>query len=231
MTYDGSSLGGYTVILNGIRKNGFHNGGRIAFGPDGFLYVATGDAQEPDLAQDRDSLNGKILRITRTGAPAPGNPFGNRVYSYGHRNPQGLAWDARGRLWSAEFGNNEFDELNLIKPGRNYGWPLCEGRCDRAGVENPKRQWRVSEASPSGIAVVRNVVYMAALRGERLWRIPLGSGEDTGTPTAYYVGRYGRLRTVTAVPGSDDLWLSTTNVDNNGGQPEGSDRIFRISIR
>jgi glucose/arabinose dehydrogenase len=176
-------------------------------------------------------LNGKVLRMTTAGQPAPGNPFGNLVYSYGHRNPQGLAFDRNGRLWEAEFGNSLYDELNLIKPGRNYGWPTCEGTCSVSGMENPKAQWSVSSASPSGIAIVRNVIYMAALRGERLWRIPInGDTESVGTTTAYYVGTYGRLRTVTKIPGSDQLWLSTTNCDNNGGQPPGSDKIFKVTI-
>ncbi|MBB5870779.1 glucose/arabinose dehydrogenase [Allocatelliglobosispora scoriae] len=230
MTYDGSTLTGYLTILSGIAKNRYHNGGRLAFGPDGYLYVATGDGQTSSRAQDVNSLNGKILRITTTGAAAPGNPFGTRVYSYGHRNPQGLAFDSQGRLWEAEFGDTMLDELNLIKPGKNYGWPTCEGTCSVAGMENPKRQWSTSAASPSGIAIVRDVVYMAALRGQQMWRIPLLTGESTGTPTAYYTGTYGRLRTVTKVPGSDQLWLSTTNCDNNGGQANGSDRILRITI-
>ncbi|SHI23973.1 PQQ-dependent sugar dehydrogenase [Streptomyces sp. 3214.6] len=231
MTYNGSSLTGYTVLLQGIKKNRYHNGGRLAFGPDGYLYVSTGEAQTPDLAQDKNSLNGKILRMTTDGKPAPGNPFGNYVYSLGHRNPQGLAFDRNGRLWEAEFGNSSKDELNLIKPGANYGWPTCEGACDVAGMTNPKKTWNVSEASPSGIAIVRNVVYMASLRGERLWRIPInGDSENVGTATAYYVGTYGRLRTVTKVPGADQLWLSTTNCDNNGGAADGSDKIFRLGI-
>ncbi|MEU6302337.1 PQQ-dependent sugar dehydrogenase [Streptomyces chartreusis] len=231
MTYDGSSLGGYTVLLQGIKKNRYHNGGRLAFGPDGLLYASTGDAQTSSLAQDRNSLNGKILRLTTDGKPAPGNPFGTYVYSLGHRNPQGLAFDRGGRLWEAEFGNSSFDELNLIKPGANYGWPTCEGTCSVAGMTNPRKTWRVAEASPSGIAIVRNVIYMAALRGERLWRIPIdGDTENVGTATAYYVGTYGRLRTVTKVPGADQLWLSTTNSDNNGGEPDGADKIFRVSI-
>jgi glucose/arabinose dehydrogenase len=230
MTYNGTALSAYTILVQGIRKNRFHNGGRLAFGPDGYLYATTGDSQQSDLAQDKTSLNGKILRMKTDGTPAPGNPFGTLIYSYGHRNPQGIAWDSQGRLWEAEFGNSQFDELNLIKPGLNYGWPTCEGTCSVAGMENPKRQWSVDTASPSAIAIVRDVVYMAALRGERLWRIPLGSGESTGTPTAYYVGTYGRLRTVIKVPGADQLWLSTTNADNNGGQPDGSDRIFRVTI-
>jgi glucose/arabinose dehydrogenase len=231
MTYSGSSLTGYTVLLQGIKKNRYHNGGRLAFGPDGYLYVSTGEAQTPDLAQDKNSLNGKILRMTTDGKPAPGNPFGNYVYSLGHRNPQGLAFDRNGRLWEAEFGNSSKDELNLIKPGANYGWPTCEGACDVAGMTNPKKTWNVSEASPSGIAIVRNVVYMASLRGERLWRIPInGDTENVGTATAYYVGAYGRLRTVTKVPGVDQLWLSTTNCDNNGGAADGSDKVFRLGI-
>ncbi|MEV5872800.1 PQQ-dependent sugar dehydrogenase [Streptomyces sp. NPDC052101] len=231
MTYDGTELGDYKVLLQGIRKNRYHNGGRLAFGPDGYLYVSTGEAQQPDLAQDKNSLNGKILRMTTDGRPAPGNPFGNYVYSYGHRNPQGLAFDRDGRLWEAEFGNSSKDELNLIKPGANYGWPTCEGSCNVAGMTNPKATWNVNEASPSGIAIVRNVVYMASLRGERLWRVPIdGDTESVGTPTAYYVGTYGRLRTVTKVPGADQLWLSTTNCDNNGGAADGSDKIFRVTI-
>jgi glucose/arabinose dehydrogenase len=230
MTYNGATLSGYTAILTGITKNTIHNGGRIGFGPDGFLYATTGDAGNANLAQDITSLNGKILRLRTDGAAAPGNPFTSRIYSYGHRNPQGLAWDSQGRLWSAELGNNVFDELNLIKPGRNYGWPICEGTCSVSGMENPKRQWPTTVASPSGIAIVRDVVYMATLRGSRMWRIPLLDGENTGIPTEYYVGQYGRLRTITKVPGSDQLWLSTTNADANGGQPSGVDRIFRITI-
>ncbi|MGJ5752129.1 glucose/arabinose dehydrogenase [Streptomyces puniciscabiei] len=231
MTYDGTTLGDYKVLLQGIKKNRYHNGGRLAFGPDGYLYVSTGEAQQPDLAQDKNSLNGKILRMTTDGRPAPGNPFGNYVYSLGHRNPQGLAFDRNGRLWEAEFGNSSKDELNLIKPGANYGWPTCEGNCNVAGMTNPKATWNVSEASPSGIAVVRNVIYMASLRGERLWRIPInGDTESVGTPSAYYVGTYGRLRTVTKVPGADQLWLSTTNCDNNGGAADGSDKIFKVTI-
>ncbi|GGK98038.1 PQQ-dependent sugar dehydrogenase [Streptomyces flaveus] len=231
MTYDGTSLSGYTVILQGIRKATYHNGGRLAFGPDGYLYATTGDAQNTALAQDRNSLNGKILRLTTSGDPAPGNPFGNHVYSLGHRNPQGLAFDRNGRLWSAEFGNTRFDELNLIKPGANYGWPTCEGTCSVAGMTNPKKTWTTGEASPSGIAIADNVVYMAAQRGQRLWHIPIeGDTENVGTATAYYVGTYGRLRTVVKVPGSEQLWLTTTNADANGGQPDGTDRVLRVTL-
>ncbi|MFG2172641.1 PQQ-dependent sugar dehydrogenase [Streptomyces niveus] len=231
MTYDGTRLTGYTALLKGIAKNRYHNGGRLVFGPDGYLYATTGDAQNPSLAQDRNSLNGKILRMTTTGAPAPGNPFGNHVFSLGHRNPQGIAFDPQGRLWEAELGENARDELNLVKSGANYGWPICEGTCSQAGMTNPKATWTTAEASPSGIAVVDSAVYMASLRGERLWRIPVNAGnENVGTPQAHYVGTYGRLRGVTKVPGAKALWLSTTNVDSNGGEPAGSDKIFRVTI-
>ena len=230
MTYDGSSLSGYKVLVTGIAKNKYHNGGRIKFGPDGYLYATTGDAQNSNLAQDKDSVNGKILRMTTAGNPAPGNPFGTLVYSLGHRNPQGLTWDAQGRLWEAEFGNSKYDELNLIESGKNYGWPTCEGSCSTSGMTNPKRQWTVSEASPSAVTYADGALYLAALRGERLWRIPV-DGTSAGTPAAYYVGQYGRLRTVEKIPGKNALWLSTTNADNNGGEPDGADKVFQVDLR
>ncbi|MFI7633196.1 PQQ-dependent sugar dehydrogenase [Nonomuraea sp. NPDC049400] len=228
MNFNGTALSGYASILQGIDKNRYHNGGRIRFGPDGYLYVATGDAQSSGNAPDLDSLNGKILRITRTGAAAPGNPFGTRVYSYGHRNPQGLAWDSAGRLWSSELGNSSRDELNLIQPGKNYGWPTCEGNCSTSGMTNPKYTWSVSEASPSGIAIVNNTVFMAALRGQRLWRIVL-NGENVSTVNSYFNGTYGRLRAVEKVPGAGAVWFGSTNSDNNG---DGSaDTIRRSNIQ
>jgi glucose/arabinose dehydrogenase len=230
MNFTGTALSGYTALVTGIRKSRFHNGGRIAFGPDDFLYATTGDSQQDNLAQNLGSLNGKILRMTRTGAPAPGNPFNTLVYSYGHRNPQGLAWDSQNRLWESELMNDANDELNLIRPGRNYGWPTCQGSCNVAGLENPKRTWPVSTASPSGIAIVNDTVYMAALRGQRLWRIELNE-ENVGTVSAFFVSTFGRLRAVAKVPGANALWFSTTNADNNGGQPDGVDRILRSEIR
>ncbi|ANP56292.1 oxidoreductase [Streptomyces griseochromogenes] len=226
MDYDGTSLSGYTPVLTGIKRVGNHNGGTIAFGPDGYLYVSTGEAYQPELAQDKDSLNGKILRITRTGAAAPGNPFGNRVYSYGHRNPEGLAWDRKGRLWSVEIGNQTWDELNLIKPGANYGWPVCEGPCEVKGMTNPKTTFTPEQGVPSQLAVVNNVLYVSSLRGQRLWRVPIdGDHERVGTKTDFYAGRYGRLRAIAKVPGTNELWLGTSDLGY------GKDKILRVSVK
>jgi glucose/arabinose dehydrogenase len=244
MTYNGSSLGtSSTPIVTGIRRNRFHNGGRIRFGPDGFLYIATGEAQQPDLAQDPNSLNGKILRVTKTGAAAPGNPFGTRVYSLGHRNVQGLAWDSAGNLWESEFGNATWDEVNLIQPGKNYGWPKCEGNiqldanrnpttnpCNISGLTNPKFQQKPANCSCSGIAIVNDTIYMGALRGTRLWRLEI-NGTNIGASSSFFSGQFGRLRAVVKIPGIDAIWIGTSNADNNGGQPDGSDRILRSNIQ
>ncbi|MFG2737235.1 PQQ-dependent sugar dehydrogenase [Streptomyces harbinensis] len=223
LTWDGDTLGGYEPILTGIAKAAIHNGGRLAFGPDGHLYATTGDAADPPLAQDRDALEGKILRITTAGEPAPGNPFGTPVYSLGHRNPQGLAWDDEGRLWSSELGQDTWDELNLIEPGNNYGWPQCEGVCGEPGFTDPKETWSTATASPSGLAYADGSLYMAALRGQRLWHIPL-EGADTGTPQAYYQGEIGRQRTVLATPDGTALWVSTSN-------GAGSDTVHRVTLQ
>ncbi|MFI6265411.1 PQQ-dependent sugar dehydrogenase [Micromonospora sp. NPDC051006] len=220
------------VIFDGIAKAGFHNGGRIAFGPDGMLYVGTGDAGETGLSQDLASPNGKILRLTPDGAPAPGNPTaGSPVYSLGHRNVQGLAWDSAGRLFATEFGQNELDEVNRIEPGRNYGWPRVEGKGDTDGgrYTDPLVTWPVREASPSGIAIAADTAYVAALRGERLWTLPL-DGDRVGDPSAQLAERYGRLRTVQIAP-DGALWVTTSNTDGRGDVREGDDRILRFPAR
>ncbi|KOG32560.1 MULTISPECIES: PQQ-dependent sugar dehydrogenase [Streptomyces] len=228
---DGDRLGAPEPVLTGIPKGFVHDGGRIAFGPDGMLYAGTGETGRTGLSQDRSSLGGKILRMTPEGGPAPGNPFpGSVVYSYGHRNVQGIAWDAEGRLWAAEFGQNTWDELNLIEPGRNYGWPEAEGRAGRSGFVDPVAQWPTSEASPSGIAYARGAIWMAGLRGERLWRVPLSGAERSGEPEAFLRGEYGRLRTVVAA-GGDRLWLVTSETDTRGTPGAGDDRILRLEVR
>ncbi len=220
-------LGAPEPILTGIPRAGNHNGGRLKFGPDGFLYVTTGDAGDTSRSQDRGSLGGKILRITPEGDPAPGNPFaGSPVYSLGHRNVQGIAWDADGRMFASEFGQNTWDELNAVTPGANYGWPEFEGDEGGAGITRPLRQWATSDASPSGIAVDRDGdLYMAALRGESLWRVPL-SGGRTGEPERLLQGQYGRLRDVVLAP-DGRLWVLTNNTSRGSGR-DGDDRLLAV---
>ena len=228
LRYDGQRLTGQRTIFDGIPSAGIHNGGRIAFGPDGFLYVGTGEAGDTDLSQDRDSVGGKILRITAEGKPAPGNPFDSAVYSLGHRNVQGLAWDTSGQLWAAEFGQNTWDELNRIEAGGNYGWPEVEGGSDDEDFIDPVRQWRTDEASPSGIAIAGNSVYMAGLRGARLWQIPIPGGK-AGKPKALLTGDYGRLRAVGLAP-DGSLWVTTSNRDGRGDPRDNDDRIIRLTL-
>jgi len=216
------------VIFEGITKAGNHNGGRIAFGPDGMLYVGTGDAALPSRAQDPESPNGKILRLTPDGDPAPGNPTaGSPVWSMGHRNVQGLAWSADGTMYASEFGQSRLDEVNRIEPGKNYGWPEVEGRGDDSRYANPLVTWATSEASPSGAAIAGGTLYVAALRGQRLWTVPLAGGE----PEAEFTGKYGRLRTVAVAP-DGALWLTTSNTDRGPeARPGGDDRILRFPAR
>ncbi|MFC5660681.1 PQQ-dependent sugar dehydrogenase [Streptomyces nogalater] len=227
----GERLGAPDTVFKGIPKGTIHNGGRIAFGPDGMLYAGTGETGQRGLAQDRSSLGGKILRMTPDGEPAPGNPFpGSVVYSYGHRNVQGLAWDGHQRLFAAEFGQDTWDELNAIKPGGNYGWPKAEGRSSDAGFQNPVAQWHTDEASPSGIAQVKGAIWMAGLRGERLWRIPLDGASASAAPQAFLTGSYGRLRTV-APAGDGRLWLVTSNTDGRGEPGKEDDRVLELRVR
>ncbi|MET8676682.1 PQQ-dependent sugar dehydrogenase [Streptomyces sp. NPDC004647] len=235
MIYDekkpaGSRLGAPDTIFKGIPKGAIHNGGRIAFGPDKMLYAGTGESGDRGLAQDKKSLGGKILRMTPEGRPAHGNPDADSVvYSYGHRNVQGLAWDADRRLWAAEFGQDEWDELNLVEPGKNYGWPIVEGKGDKAGFVDPVEQWSTDEASPSGIAYAAGSIWMAGLRGERLWRIPLAGTRPVAKPEAFLEEKYGRLRTVVS-DGAGGLWLVTSETDTRGTPENGDDRILQLKV-
>ncbi|MFI8499516.1 PQQ-dependent sugar dehydrogenase [Streptomyces sp. NPDC085524] len=236
MRYDehrppGQQLGAPDTVFRGIPKGSIHNGGRIAFGPDKMLYAGTGETGDTGLAQDKKSLGGKILRMTPDGDPVHGNPEPDSVvYSYGHRNVQGLAWDKDKRLWAAEFGQNTWDELNLIEPGANYGWPEAEGKAGRPGMRDPVAVWRTDEASPSGIAWAQGSIWMAGLKGERLWRIPLAGAEPIAAPEAFLEGKYGRLRTVVAL-GGDRLLLVTSETDGRGSPEAGDDRILTLTVQ
>ena len=226
---DGDELAEPMVVLAGIPQGFIHDGGRLAFGPDGHLYASTGETGTPDLAQDPDSLGGKILRITTDGEPAPGNPDpDSEVWTSGHRNVQGLAWDEADRLWASEFGDSTWDELNRIEKGGDYGWPQVEGAGGGGELVDPQVVWRTDEASPSGLAYADGHLWMAGLRGERLWRIEVTEDGEAGTSRAFLAGEHGRLRTVVAAP-DGSLWLTTSNQDGRGEPAPGDDRILRVT--
>ncbi len=216
------------VILEGIAGSSVHDGGQIEFGPDNFLYITTGDAGSPDSAQDKNSLNGKILRVADDGSIPSDNPFGSAVYSYGHRNPQGLAWDDAGNLWAAEHGpsgrETGNDELNLIEKGKNYGWPIIRGAEKQAGMETPVIESGRSETwAPSGLGFFQGRLWMAGLRGETLY----GFDPMSQALERYLVGQYGRLRAVKA--GNKGLYITTSNRDGRGSPDNGDDRLILIS--
>jgi glucose/arabinose dehydrogenase len=219
------------VLVSGILRNKFHDGGRLRFSPDGrYLFATTGDAQNGDNAQNKNGLNGKVLRLNPDGSIPGDNPFGNAVWSYGHRNPQGLAFDSQGRLWEQEFGNSVMDETNLISKGGNYGWPSCEGTsgtCNTAGFIAPKRTYPVAQGSCSGIAIVRNALYVACERGTRMYRAVI-SGSSLTNVTTYFQGTYGRLRTVEPAPGG--IWLTTSNGDKDSTPDNSSTKIFHVTL-
>ncbi|WP_159502266.1 sorbosone dehydrogenase family protein [Microbacterium sp. 18062] len=221
-------LGEAEPVITGIPRARTHNGGRIAFGPDGFLYVATGDAQLRDAAQDPASLAGKILRLTATGDAAPGNPFGSAVWSIGHRNVQGIAWTSDGVLWASEFGQDTWDELNVIVPGGNYGWPETEGIAGVGGLIDPVLQFSPAEASPSGLAAIGDTVFVAGLRGQRVWVVDTADGEVRSSD-AVFEGELGRIRDV--VDGADgSLWLLTNNTDGRGDPRPDDDQLVRAPL-
>lgn len=221
-------IGAPEVVIDGIPRDRVHNGGRIAFGPDGYLYVATGDASVRDAAQDPASLAGKILRLTSNGDPAPGNPFGTEVYSLGHRNVQGLAWTRDGTLWATEFGQDTFDELNRIQAGGNYGWPVHEGDSDDDAFVDPVVTWTPDEASPSGLAAIDDTLFVAGLRGERVWAVDVSGSSVVGDPRALWAGEFGRIRDAVATEG--ELWLLTNNTDGRGDAAPDDDRLLRVPL-
>jgi glucose/arabinose dehydrogenase len=228
MSLSGDELGEPEAVLTGIPIGSRHHGGRLLFDPSGLLFVSTGDAGEGANAQDRDSLAGKVLRIDQDGKAPADNPFGNRTWSYGHRNIEGLAFDADGRLWAAEFGDKSADELNLIERGGNYGWPGVEGTSDDDDLIDPQVTWGTDECSPAGIAITKSTAYIGALQGECLFAVPL-DGAEAGEPVAHFAGEHGRIRSVAAAP-DGALWVTTSNTDGRGDPRGEDDRIFRVTV-
>ncbi|HEY1037022.1 MAG TPA: PQQ-dependent sugar dehydrogenase [Candidatus Paceibacterota bacterium] len=237
-TFGGADLGSFKedkVILGNIPGGTNHNGGRAAFGPDGMLYVLTGDAGRSELAQDRASLAGKILRINYDGSIPSDNPFGTAVYSYGHRNPQGLAWDDKGRLWQTDHGRSGlqsgFDELNLIEKGGNYGWPVIQGDEKKEGMKAPMIHSGANTTwAPSGLSYMDGALYFAGLRGQALYKVDILEGDD-GSATfsdlvTYFKGTYGRLREVTNAP-DGSLVITTSNRDGRGSVQAEDDKILK----
>ncbi|MBI4187257.1 MAG: PQQ-dependent sugar dehydrogenase [Chloroflexi bacterium] len=223
---DGLTLTGAAVVIDGIPGAQIHDGGRIKFGPDGLLYITTGDASQSDLAQEVNSLAGKILRLSDDGTIPSDNPFpGSPVYSLGHRNPQGLAWDDYGRLWATEHGSSAMDELNLIRPGMNYGWPIIRGNDSAEGLQRPVAHSGDVTWAPSGLAFAVGSLFFSGLRSQSLWRATLTDGLAL---SRHLEREFGRLRDV--VLGPDNLlYITTSNRDGRGLPTSDDDQIIRVN--
>lgn len=231
--FTGQNLSDEVIIVDDIPSVGGHSGGRITFGPDGYLYISAGDAQEPQLAQDTRSLAGKILRVKEDGGIPSDNPFGNAVYSYGHRNPQGLAWDSKGGLWATEHGpsgaQSGFDELNLIEKGANYGWPSIKGDEEKNGMRTPIVHSGPDDTwAPAGAVYMGTSVFFTGLRGQSLYEVMINGDGSAVRMTAHFRKDFGRLRAL--VEGPDGyLYVTTSNTDGRGVPQEGDDKIIRIN--
>ena len=230
-TLQNDTLTNRTIILKGIAGSANHDGGRIAFGPDGYLYITTGDAENQSLAQDKNSLNGKILRIKDDGSIPIDNPFSNAVYSLGHRNPQGLAWDDKGTLWETEHGpsgiQTGYDEVNTIIKGGNYGWPLLKGDQKKDGYISPIIHSGSSDTwAPSGLAYWDGRLFFSGLRGEALYELDIKT-DNPPNLIPHFKREFGRIRAVTF--GKDGfLYISTSNTDGRGQTKTDDDKIIRI---
>ncbi|MEH7123349.1 PQQ-dependent sugar dehydrogenase [Bacillus sp. JJ1503] len=214
------------LLLDKIPSGQFHHGGRLKIGPDGKLYATTGDAAtNPEIAQDLGSLGGKILRMNLDGSIPNDNPFPNSyVYSYGHRNPQGLAWTADGALYESEHGPSANDEINLIQAGKNYGWPLIKGTEKRAGMESPLFTSGANHTwAPSGMAFANGNLYVSALRGNAVIEFNLQTGEQREIITGL-----GRIRDV--IIKDNTLYFISNNTDGRGNPLERDDKLYRIPL-
>ena len=230
--YENNLLSIDRVIISNIPGAAYHDGGRMAFGPDGMLYITTGDATRSEIAQDKNSLGGKILRLMDDGSIPPDNPSGTAVYSYGHRNPQGLAWDSAGRLWETEHGpsgsgtDSGRDEVNQIVAGNNYGWPTITGDQTQSGLRAPARHSGNDTWAPASLAYLGGSLYFGGLRGEALYEAVVRDGR-VAELKEHFKGTYGRIRTVRVGPGGM-LYLTTNNRDGRGSPAADDDKIIRV---
>jgi glucose/arabinose dehydrogenase len=217
-------------ILTGIPRSAEHNGGALAFGPDGFLYAGTGDGTPAgSQAQSPKSLGGKILRITTAGKPAPGNPVKTSpVWTSGHRNVQGLTWDKTKRMYATERGQTVSAELNVVVKGKNYGWPKADGESTDAKFTNPLASWPDETSSCAGVAVLESMVATACLLGERLQLLDVtATGTVLGSPLELLTGEFGRLRAVVTAP-DGSFWVGTSNQEDAGSPGPEDDRVLRL---
>lgn len=211
-------------IISGIPGSLYHNGGRVKVGPDEKLYITTGDATNPDLAQDKSSLAGKILRLNQDGSLPGDNPIDNSyVYSYGHRNPQGIAWDKEGQLYSSEHGDSAHDEINKITASANYGWPIIEGDQEKEGMVTPIYHSANDTWAPSGIVIKGQTLYAATLRGNEVRSFSL---EDTNTESV--LSGYGRMRAL--FDQGETFFAITNNTDGRGDASKEDDRFIKFVL-
>jgi glucose/arabinose dehydrogenase len=228
-------LSNQQIILDNIPASSNHDGGRLAFGLDNLLYITTGDAGNQASAQDTQSLAGKILRLQDDGSIPSDNPFGNEVYSYGHRNPQGLSWDNQGRLWATEHGpsgtGSGFDEVNLVQKGANYGWPDIQGQQTQSGMIAPVMQSGGDETwAPADVLVIDSFLVFPGLRGQALYSTQI-TGSTLQNRVTHLQNQYGRLRATVLSPDQKWIYLATSNRDGRGRATAGDDKIIRVSTQ
>jgi len=229
--FEDNSLKDEQIIVDNIPGAIYHDGGRMIFGKDGLLYITTGDATSPKISQDLNSLGGKILRVKDDGKTPSDNPFGSKIFSYGHRNPQGLAFDDSGRLWETEHGRSGIksglDEINLIVKGQNFGWPEIEGDESKPSMQTPKKHSGPDVTwAPASLVYFKNKLFFGGLKGEALYEATILDDKITDVKE-HFKGQFGRIRTIQIGP-DGMFYITTSNTDGRGTKQPNDDKIIRI---